>query len=316
MTSLYLFLKGKKQTKPRNTKHWNNLVNQVKLWSLGAEGTAKNKGTTWPLGTELSGNRPGWVHCGEESVLTGTTWEGRREKRSRESQPKGRHGSLGRLGRRPPPASRLQALSNHPSPSRLPHSHPRSCAGPSSWCAHLCALSLFSLLTPTLREVPTHPLPFTTGFPSVMSSAPSTVSWWLRPAEDCPVHLAADLTLPWCRADEARCHGQALCPTASCSGLALCNVTAEMTCSTACARPEVLPWSRAAVCGTPVWAAPRKPWPLLTGATLERLVVVLHEAVFWVRYGRDTVMLQLLCQPGEEKRVCSPHGSLNLLPAS
>lgn len=36
-------------------------------------------------------------------------------------------------------------------------------------------------------------------------------------------------------------------------------------------------------------------------------MVVLREAVFWVRYGRDTVMLQLLRQPGEEKRVCSPH---------
>ena len=36
--------KRKKQTKPQNTKHWNNLVNQVKLWPLGPEGTAKNTG--------------------------------------------------------------------------------------------------------------------------------------------------------------------------------------------------------------------------------------------------------------------------------
>ena len=36
--------KRKKQTNPQNTKHWNNLVNQVKLWPLGPEGTAENTG--------------------------------------------------------------------------------------------------------------------------------------------------------------------------------------------------------------------------------------------------------------------------------
>ena len=63
----------------------------------------------------------------------------------------------------PPPPDFLTPI---PGPAPAPHPD-----------APLCALSHFSLLTPTLREVPAHPLPFTTRFPSVMSSAPSTVSW-------------------------------------------------------------------------------------------------------------------------------------------
>ena len=47
-------------------------------------------------------------------------------------------------------------------------------------------------------------------------------------------------------------------------------------------------------------------------------MVMLHEVMFWLRYGyvMAVAMSQLPCQPGENKRVCTSYGSSSLLPDS
>ena len=95
---------------------------------------------------------------------------------------------------------------------------------------------------------------------------------------------------------------------------------------------EVLIWLWAALCDMPVRASPQKPWLLehwgCTGVSSWSFLWAYVMAVLWLHYGyvvaaatadaatSRKAVLWLLCQPGENKRVCSSYGSSSLLPSS
>ena len=87
-------------------------------------------------------------------------------------------------------------------------------------------------------------------------------------------------------------------------------VTAEIIYSTAPMHHEVLTWSRATLCCRGIKAPPRKwrPYCFVTAVSIGS--AMRGENIDCL------LLLLLLCQPGENKHVCSSYSSSSLLPAS
>ena len=83
---------------------------------------------------------------------------------------------------------------------------------------------------------------------------------------------------------------------------------------------EVLIWSQATWCGSPVWASPWKPWILLHWGYIGATSWLCYMRLCFGCYGYVMVMLcpllWLLHQSGENKCICSSYSSSHILPAS
>ena len=86
-------------------------------------------------------------------------------------------------------------------------------------------------------------------------------------------------------------------------------MTAQIIYSTLHACHEVLAWSRTTLCGAHIWVWPKKWWHSCCIMAVSAGSTARGENI-------ECLLLWLLHQPEENKRVCSPYGSSRLLPAS